>query len=107
MKYAEFLKKINNQAPPDPVAGLYFNPSMISRVDNVDVEACEQVCQGTRRRLDVAFNWDSTPQGYNYWSQVCDGDQFLSDSGRAFITQLIEHHNAYYEGDDDEDLDTL
>ena len=104
MKYAEFLKKINNQAPPDLVDGLCFNPSIISRVDSVDVEACEQVCQGTRRRLDVAFDWDSTPHGYDYWNEICDGYQLISDSDRAFITQLIEHHN---EGDDDEDLDTL
>ena len=41
--------------------------------------------------LDAAFNWSSTPQGHNHWSDRND-EGYLSTEDTDYIQYLIEEH---------------
>lgn len=39
--------------------------------------------------LDLAFTWDDTPQGHDYWKAIADGDAELTDADKVQIQQWV------------------
>lgn len=62
---------------------------------NVDPGSVREVLDGDVSKLDVAFVWSESPQGYDHWCERCTwhiNDEMtpLTESDLAFLRSLLE-----------------
>lgn len=51
------------------------------------------VLRGDREALGTAMQWNTTPQGDEYWGDRAYGSQALTDGDRAFLRGLLTHED--------------
>jgi len=58
---------------PEPMDGVKYFENLFSRTQLLN-KFNSFLIKGNPHELDTLFSWDSTPQGYEFWDDVFDGN---------------------------------
>ena len=88
--YIDFMRKVEGK-PPRPArdtSGFYYTQD---RPPNL--ETIRAVLAGDYDAVTSAFTWSGSPQGYDHWDDIYEGETELTFSDRQYLEWMLEEYS--------------
>jgi hypothetical protein len=92
MNYIDFMRKVEGKPPKVEhkvdTSGFYYTQD---RPPSLDV--IRAVLAGDCDEVSSAFTWSESPQGYNHWDDIYEGDTQLTPADVQYLEWMLEEYS--------------